>query len=291
MSEKKKIIIKKTNKGGKEPGGSIFTYIVSVLVVFIILSSLYSFIESKISQKTEEISISQVSADIKAKLVKEIVVRGDILDIEYSSTTHKTSKKEEREALSQTLVNYGVTEAELSAIKIDIKNENGFGYWFGALSPIIFPILFILVFIWFISRQMKGAGMQALTFGQSKARMIHPDDKNQRVTFKDVAGCKEAKEELSEIVDFLKNPKKFLDIGARIPKGVILTGAPGTGKTLLANENHFSEGFDHNKSLLKGLTPSKKIRNQIAGFITRKLKKGKVKQGGENEIQEKKKVI
>jgi cell division protease FtsH len=81
---------------------------------------------------------------------------------------------------------------------------------------------------------MKGAGIQALTFGQSKARMIDPNDKSQRVTFKDVAGAKEAKEELAEIVDFLKNPKKFLDIGARIPKGILLMGAPGTGKTLLA---------------------------------------------------------
>jgi cell division protease FtsH len=76
--------------------------------------------------------------------------------------------------------------------------------------------------------------MQAFTFGQSKARITDPNDKNNRVTFKDVAGAKEAKEELKEIVDFLKNPKKFLEIGARIPKGVLLTGAPGTGKTLLA---------------------------------------------------------
>ena len=76
--------------------------------------------------------------------------------------------------------------------------------------------------------------MQAFTFGQSKARIIFPDDKKQKVTFKDVAGAKEAKEELTEIVDFLKNPRKFLDIGARIPKGILLMGAPGTGKTLLA---------------------------------------------------------
>src|SRR5258708_15092081 len=85
-----------------------------------------------------------------------------------------------------------------------------------------------------MSRQVKGAEMPALSFGQSKARITDPNDKNNKVTFKDVAGVKEAKEELKEIVDFLKSPKKFLDIGARIPKGVILTGAPGTGKTLLA---------------------------------------------------------
>ncbi len=112
--------------------------------------------------------------------------------------------------------------------------SSGFWYWLVELSPILIPLLFLLAFFWLLTRQVKGAGVQAFTFGQSKARIIDPNDKNQRVTFKDVAGVKEAKEELVEIVDFLKNPKKFLDIGARIPKGVILMGAPGTGKTLLA---------------------------------------------------------
>ena len=102
------------------------------------------------------------------------------------------------------------------------------------ILPIVLPVIAIAFFFWFLTRQSKGSGMQAFTFGQSKARMTDPDDANNRVTFKDIAGAKEAKEELKEIVDFLKNPKKFLDIGARIPKGVILTGSPGTGKTLLA---------------------------------------------------------
>lgn len=232
--EKKKIIIKKTNKGKNPRENSIINYVVSIIVIFVVLSTLYSFISNTASKKVEVIPISQLFVDIKSGLVKSVVVRGDGLNVEYKTGDKKTSKKESSEALSQTLVNYGVTKEQITAVNIDIQDENSIGYWFINLSPIIFPILFILIFIWFITRQVKGAGMQALTFGQSKARMIDPNDKSQRVTFKDVAGCKEAKEELAEIVDFLRNPKKFLDIGARIPKGILLMGQPGTGKTLLA---------------------------------------------------------
>ena len=233
-TQKTKIVIKKKKTGDKDPeNNSIFSYILSIILVFVIISSLYSFISSSRAKSSDQISISQLSTDVKSGTVKSITVRGDTLDIEYASST-KVSKKEDGEALSQTLVNYGVTKEQLSSVNINIKNENGLGYWILNLSPIIFPILFIAVFIWFITRQVKGAGMQALTFGQSKARMIDPNDKSQRVTFKDVAGAKEAKEELTEIVDFLRNPRKFLDIGARIPKGILLMGPPGTGKTLLA---------------------------------------------------------
>jgi cell division protease FtsH len=232
--QKTKIVIKKKGTGGDPENGSIISYILTVILIFVLISSVYSFISNSSSKKTDEISISQLSTDIKAGTVKAITVRGDSLDIEYKAGEKKISKKEDGEALSQTLVNYGVTKEQVSVVNINIKNQNGIGYWILNLSPIIFPILFIAIFIWFITRQVKGAGMQALTFGQSKARMIDPNDSAQRVTFKDVAGAKEAKEELTEIVDFLRNPKKFLDIGARIPKGILLMGAPGTGKTLLA---------------------------------------------------------
>src|ERR1035437_1328934 len=233
-----KIIIKKSpnvngRKDDHENGWSILTYILSVLIIFAILSSAYSYISSK-TKAVPTVSLSQISTDIKAGSVTGIVVTGDSLELTYKDGTVKNGKKESGEALSQTLFNYGIIPTDIAKVNITVKEDTGFGYWVLNLSPIIFPLLFILIFIWFISRQVKGAGMQALTFGQSKARMIDPNDKSQRVTFADVAGCKEAKDKLSEIVDFLKNPKKFLDIGAKIPKGILLMGAPGTGKTLLA---------------------------------------------------------
>lgn len=217
----------------KGPKKSLLNQALMTLIVFILLASTYSFLTEN-REKAETISLSELSQAITAEEIKKIAVRGDSLTITYADETEKKAKKEEATALSETLRNYGVEPEALSAVEIEIESNQGFFFWFASLAPIILPILFIVFFIWFISRQVKGAGMQAFSFGQSKARMIHPDDKTQRVTFKDVAGAKEAKEELSEIVDFLKSPKKFLDIGARIPKGILLMGAPGTGKTLLA---------------------------------------------------------
>ncbi len=215
------------------PGGGPIGNATSIFLVLLLLVALYSFIGSG-GTKEEPLSLSALVTDIKEGEVATIVVSGDKLAITYKDETERIGKKEDGTALSETLVNYGLTSEELGLVTIEVKNEGGVQYWFFALAPILVPILLIVVFVWYLSRQVRGAGMQAFTFGQSKARMIDPKDKNSRITFSDVAGAKEAKEELTEIVDFLKNPKKFLDIGARIPKGVLLMGASGTGKTLLA---------------------------------------------------------
>jgi cell division protease FtsH len=215
------------------PGGSGLTgNIITAILVLVLLTTIYTFFAD---QKPEEkVSLSQIATDVKAGTITAIKVSGNDLTLSYPEDVVKKAMKDPDAALPETLVSYGVTSDQLSKVAITIEGESGFRFWFSTLVPIVIPILFLGIIFWFLARQVKGAGMQAFTFGQSKARMIDPADTSQRVTFSDVAGAKEAKEELLEIVDFLKNPKKFLDIGARIPKGILLMGAPGTGKTLLA---------------------------------------------------------
>lgn len=229
-------------KPGKTPPGfsyrSLFNNSITALVIFMLILAIFSLV-SENKEKTAEVSLSQIAQDIKAKKVEQIDVEGEELKVMYKKEGEfippiGVAKKEVESSVTETLSRYGVTAEELTSIKIIVKEPTGFMYWFVNFAPFLIPIVFIAFFLWFLSRQVKGAGMQAFTFGQSKARIIAPGDTRQRVTFKDVAGAKEAKEELGEIVDFLKNPKKFLEIGARIPKGILLMGAPGTGKTLLS---------------------------------------------------------
>ena len=214
-------------------GPSFFGNLVTTILIFLLLMSAYSLVESFVKPSID-VPLSVVASDVAEGKISTIIVNGDSLNLVYTDGSKKDSRKDPSAGLPETLATYGVTPAELAKVSITIQGQSGFGFWFLALAPILIPLLFIGFIFWFLSRQVRGAGMQAFSFGQSKARVIDPADSSQRVTFADVAGAREAKEELLEIVDFLKSPKKFLDIGARIPKGIILMGAPGTGKTLLA---------------------------------------------------------
>lgn len=215
--------------------GNFWNNILSAVLFLVLITAVYSYIAD--TQVTpEELTLSQVVEQVKNGEVETIIVRGSTLEVAYTDETRTPgeAKRETDAAISESLTNLGVSQEQLASITIDVQNPTGFGYWLGNLAPFLFPLLFLIIIIWFFSRSVKGAGMQAMSFGTSKARMIDPDDTANKVTFKDVAGAKEAKQELEEIVDFLKNPKKFLDIGAEIPKGVMMMGSPGTGKTLLA---------------------------------------------------------
>ena len=145
----------------------------------------------------------------------------------------KEAQKDNNETLVQQLLHLGVTYEQLSPdkIKVEIKPPNS---WMGILTIMgyVMPFLILAGVLWFIFRQAQGSNNAAMSFGKSKARMFSGDQPT--VTFVDVAGVEEAKEELKEVVEFLREPQKFIALGARIPKGVLLVGPPGTGKTLLA---------------------------------------------------------
>ena len=212
---------------------SIFKYIFIVFVILLGLSGLFTLFE-KPNQAKENISLSQVVAKINSREAKEILVKGDILEIKTAEENKLyKSKKEPGISVAETLVNLGVDKTKLSQVNINVKEESGFVLILANILPFVLPLLFILFIFWFMFRQTKQGAMQAFSFTKSKARLALPSNKK-KITFRDVAGLQEVKQEIEEVVEFLKEPAKFHKLGAKIPRGILLIGAPGTGKTLLA---------------------------------------------------------
>ncbi len=207
------------------------SYIVYLLLFIAIIAMVFTQFRQA-STGTDTLTINQVAADIQTGLVKRISVDEDRLTVVYAET-EKKSNKEPGETLVKQLMDLGVTSSQLTAdkIKIEIKPPNA---WLGILTIMGYVLPFLLLggVLWFIFRQAQGSNNAAMSFGKSRARMFSGDQPS--VTFADVAGVEEAKDELKEVVEFLREPQKFISLGARIPKGVLLVGPPGTGKTLLA---------------------------------------------------------
>ncbi len=220
------------HKNFKFPAGGFWGNLTSVIVILLILMFATGLFGK--SESIKKVPLSELAQQVQTGSVKNINVNGDALVATLEDGTKESTTKESSASLLSTLSDYGVAKDKINAVSITVDAPSGFWYWVGNIMPVALPVLFVLIFFWYLSRQAKGAGMQAFTFGQSRPRVVTPENTKQKIMFADVAGAKEAKQELTEIVDFLKYPKKFLDIGAQIPKGVILMGAPGTGKTLLA---------------------------------------------------------
>jgi cell division protease FtsH len=177
------------------------------------------------------ISLQDLASEMKDGKISKISVEGDTLLIERTDGTEASSYKEADANLVSTLGNLGVSQEQLGQVTIEFTPPSGLFNWLGVLSWVL-PLILISAFFLIIFRQAQSSGNQAISFGKSRARMFSGEKPT--VTFDDVAGVEEAKQELSEVVEFLKEPQKFIALGARIPKGVILMGAPGTGKTLMA---------------------------------------------------------
>jgi cell division protease FtsH len=205
--------------------------LIYVLLVIALGAFLYTTLDNRGRGVDDTRSIGALAGLIRQGEVRQIEVSGDEIVATLTAARQIASRKETGVGLVETLQNLGVTREQLAGIEITIQSPSGWAAYGGILLALL-PILLIAVFFIFILRQASGAGNQAFSFGKSRARMFTGD--KPQVTFNDVAGNEEAKQELEEVVEFLKEPQKFASLGARIPKGVLLVGPPGTGKTLVA---------------------------------------------------------
>ncbi len=203
---------------------------VYLLILVAVIAIVVMFLRPSGSSSSKQ-DLSTVIADAKAQNISKIEVSGNSLKITRTDQSTYTSRKEDNTSLYTLFSDAGVSSDQISNIAIDIKSPSAFGDWLGLLLQSL-PILIFIGLIIFMMRQAQGSNSQAMSFGKSRARMFTANKPS--VTFIDVAGVDEAKEELQEVVEFLKYPEKFVALGARIPRGVLLVGPPGTGKTLLA---------------------------------------------------------
>ncbi len=204
------------------------------VLLFIAIIAMVFFTVNQQAAGADEIPFNQVATDLKAGRIESIIEDDSFLEITYKNSDQiKTSTKDPNTPLIEQLVELGVEPEDLSAenVTIDISLPSPF-LGIVSIASYILPFIVLIGMFWFIFRQAQGSNNAAMTFGKSKARMFSGD--HPTVTFEDVAGVEEAKEELQEVVEFLREPQKFISLGARIPKGVLLVGAPGTGKTLMA---------------------------------------------------------
>ena len=211
----------------KSAGRSELIYLLILIAVGALLFSMFS------SPKTyTEVPLSTVAQWLKDGQVEELIVSdGEVKVKKAESSRYYIAYKEVGVSITETLTNLGVPPEKLAQVKIAVEKRSRIGEWVTILGGLL-PLVFVAALFYLLMRQAQGANNQAFSFGKSRARLFTTE--RPTVTFDDVAGVDEAKEELKEVVEFLREPQKFAALGARIPKGVLLVGPPGTGKTLLA---------------------------------------------------------
>ncbi len=208
----------------------IIPWLAALFLIFYLVSL---FFPSK--EAAKKISISQLVPQINAEEVKKIVVSDDDVQVFYKNNEIAKATKDPSAGLGESLTALGADPKKLQTVEIEFQQNNEIWSWLLPTLLSVLPGLAILFLFWGMFKQARAGATQTFDFTQAKAKLFGAGGKTQeKTTFKDVAGLREAKEELTEIIDFLRNPKKFFQIGAKIPRGVILVGPPGCGKTLLA---------------------------------------------------------
>ncbi len=216
----------------ERPGSASFSF-TPLLLIVLFLAFVFAMFNGLSRSRQENIGLNQLAADIRAGKVAEVTVYENRAVVTYNNGKRVVAYSVSQPEFFTQLTSLGVTPEDLDPerIKIEIVPPSPWGDVLGLIGNLL-PLILIVGLFWVFLRQMQGSNNAALNFGKSRARLILHDRPS--VTFDDVAGAEEAKEELKEVVEFLRDPQKFRRLGARIPKGVLLVGPPGVGKTLLA---------------------------------------------------------
>lgn len=215
----------------------------AVIAIFLLIGGVFALFNTGSFQNTKSIPFSQFATDVSKNKIEKVEVKGEKITATYNSGKKKTTRKESKTSLVDSLKAYGVTEKSIQNLIVDVKEaQGGASAWLFPVLALLLPLLLFGGLFWMLFKGGKkgrgggpgGGASQMFSFLKAPAKLFQKDQQKEKFDFDDIAGLEEAKEEMQEVIDFLKNPQKFFKMGAEIPRGVLMVGPPGVGKTIIA---------------------------------------------------------